>query len=216
MYPLPPSNDPARGTVTFYLTGEGKEIDVSITLTDVSNLASITINDLAAQAVFPLRGATTSPSTQPPALQPNMKPPSPPPAGLFYAPNTTNTATYSQPTPTEPGQVMSSNIGQVVDVLLKPAAFNGTITHNTVHGVITASDLTGPMAGQPLSALIKAFRHSVSQPNGMNVPALYVNVATSSGIGPATGPQQDGNFPSGELRGDVEQLQQHSPKMGHK
>jgi hypothetical protein len=216
MYPLPPSNDPAHGTVTFYLTGEGKEIDVSISLTDVSNLASITINDLVDKAVFPLRGTTTSPATQPPALQPNTKPPSPAPVGLFYTGDTTNTATYYQSTPAEPGQVMSSNIGQIVDVLLKPTAFTGTISHNSVRGVIMASDLTGPLAGQSLAAFIKAFRQTVPQPNGTTVPALYVNVDTSSGIGAATGAEQAGNFPNGELRGEVVALHRHPPKTSQK
>ncbi len=212
MYPLPPWTDPAKGTVTFYLTDKGKAIDVSITLTDVSNLASITINDLADPAVFALRGATTSPATQPPALQPNTKPPSPPPVGLYYGADTTNTGTYYQATTAEPGQVASSNFGQVVDVLLKPTAFSGTISHNSIQGVIIAPDLTGPLAGKSLSALIRAFRETVTQPNGATVPALYVNVDTSSGIGSATGAEQDGNFPNGELRGEVTTFVRHPPK----
>jgi hypothetical protein len=202
LYPLPPSTDPAKGTVKFYITDGGKEIDVSITLSKISNISAITLNDLLDPAVFALRGTTTSPATQPPALQPNVKPSPPPnaPIGLFYTGSTVNTATLSQQTPAAPGQVMSSNIGQVVDVLLKPTAFTGTISHNSVQGIIMASDLTGPLAGKSLSALVTALRHTVP---GTDVPDLYVNVDTSSGIGAATGAQQDGNFPNGELRGPV-------------
>ncbi len=128
MYPLPspgPSSpgqvnpaDPARGTVKFYITGGGQQIDVSITLSRISNVSSIALNDLDYPAVFPLRGATTSPLTQPPALAPNTKPPSPPPVGDYYAGNTVNTAAVAQG---QNGQVASSNIGQTVVVLLSPA-----------------------------------------------------------------------------------------------
>ena len=61
-------------------------------------------------------------------------------------------------------------------------------------GVITASDLIGPLAGQPLSRLIEEIKAGNA----------YVNVHTNDGVGATnTGP---GDFPGGEIRG---QLQAH-------
>jgi hypothetical protein len=58
-------------------------------------------------------------------------------------------------------------------------------------GTITAANLTGPLAGQPLSALVSA----------LNNGTAYVNVHTNDGVdGVNTGP---GDFPGGEIRGDV-------------
>lgn len=59
-------------------------------------------------------------------------------------------------------------------------------------GTITAADLTGPLAGQPLSVLLDLLS------NG----GAYVNVHTNDGVDPPnTGP---GDFPGGEIRGQVE------------
>ena len=59
-------------------------------------------------------------------------------------------------------------------------------------GTITADDLVGALAGQPLSALVAQ----------MNAGNTYVNVHTSDGVAPAnTGP---GDFPGGEIRGQIE------------
>lgn len=67
----------------------------------------------------------------------------------------------------------------------------GRIDGVIAQGTITASNLVGPLAGQPLSALVSAM-------NGGNA---YVNVHTSDGVAPPdTGP---GDFPGGEVRGDV-------------
>jgi CHRD domain len=58
-------------------------------------------------------------------------------------------------------------------------------------GTITAADLTGPLSGQPLDALVSAL-------NGNNA---YVNLHTNDGVAPPnTGP---GDFPGGEVRGDI-------------
>jgi hypothetical protein len=58
-------------------------------------------------------------------------------------------------------------------------------------GTVTAANLVGPLAGQPLSALIEA----------MNSGNAYVNVHTNDGVPPVdTGP---GDFPGGEIRGDL-------------
>ena len=59
-------------------------------------------------------------------------------------------------------------------------------------GTITAANLTGPLAGQPLSALIDA----------IEAGNTYVNVHTNDFVDPTnTGP---GDFPGGEIRGQVQ------------
>ena len=58
-------------------------------------------------------------------------------------------------------------------------------------GTITAANLTGPLAGQPLEALVSAL-----DGNG-----AYVNLHTNDNVAPTnTGP---GDFPAGEIRGDI-------------
>ena len=58
-------------------------------------------------------------------------------------------------------------------------------------GTITAASLVGPLAGQPLSALIAAMKDGNT----------YVNVHTNDGVPPIdTGP---GDFPGGEIRGQI-------------
>ena len=58
-------------------------------------------------------------------------------------------------------------------------------------GTITAANLTGPLAGQSLGALVSALE-------GGNA---YVNLHTNDGVAPTnTGP---GDFPGGEIRGDI-------------
>jgi hypothetical protein len=67
--------------------------------------------------------------------------------------------------------------------------FNGKIAE----GAITAANLVGPLAGQPLSALVDAIQAGNA----------YVNVHTNDGVAPAnTGP---GDFPGGEIRGQLSQ-----------
>lgn len=59
-------------------------------------------------------------------------------------------------------------------------------------GTITAANLVGPLSGHPLSDLLDALT------NGR----AYVNVHTNDGVAPTnTGP---GDFPGGEIRGQVE------------
>jgi hypothetical protein len=61
-------------------------------------------------------------------------------------------------------------------------------------GVITEANLVGAMAGAPLSTLIDAMRAGNT----------YVNVHTTTGVPPAnTGP---GNYPGGEVRGQIRPL----------
>ena len=61
-----------------------------------------------------------------------------------------------------------------------------------VEGSFTAANLTGPLAGQPLSALIAA----------MDSGNAYLNFHTNDGVAPTnTGP---GDFPGGEIRGDID------------
>ena len=64
---------------------------------------------------------------------------------------------------------------------------NGVISDGTA----TAANLVGPLAGQPLSALIAA----------MEAGNAYVNVHTNDGVAPTnTGP---GDFPGGEIRAQI-------------
>ncbi|MGH2765044.1 MAG: CHRD domain-containing protein, partial [Actinomycetota bacterium] len=58
-------------------------------------------------------------------------------------------------------------------------------------GTITDEDLVGPLAGQPLSALVEE----------IEAGNAYVNVHTDDGVGDAnTGP---GDLPGGEIRGQL-------------
>ncbi|HEX9892287.1 MAG TPA: CHRD domain-containing protein [Gemmatimonadales bacterium] len=58
-------------------------------------------------------------------------------------------------------------------------------------GTITVADLTGPLTGEPFSALLDAIRAGNA----------YVNIHTNDGIDPPnTGP---GDFPGGEVRGQI-------------
>jgi hypothetical protein len=60
-----------------------------------------------------------------------------------------------------------------------------------VEGSFTAANLTGALAGQPLSALIAA----------LDSGNAYLHVHTNDGVAPPnTGP---GDFPGGEIRGDI-------------
>ena len=71
-----------------------------------------------------------------------------------------------------------------------PAA-GGRTQGRLAEGTITAGDLVGPLAGQPLSALIDA----------IEAGNTYVNVHTDDGVAPQnTGP---GDFPGGEVRGQL-------------
>jgi hypothetical protein len=67
----------------------------------------------------------------------------------------------------------------------------GRIQGRIADGTITAANLVGPLAGQPLSALIDA----------IEAGNTYVNVHTNDGVDPTnTGP---GDFPGGEIRGQL-------------
>ena len=67
----------------------------------------------------------------------------------------------------------------------------GTSNGLVRQGTVTAANLVGPLAGQPLSALIDA----------MIAGNAYVNVHTNDGVAPPnSGP---GDFPGGEIRGQI-------------
>jgi hypothetical protein len=69
-----------------------------------------------------------------------------------------------------------------------PGRTQGTLAE----GDITAADLIGPLAGQPLSALLAA----------IEAGNVYVNVHTNDFVDPPnTGP---GDFPAGEIRGQLQ------------
>jgi hypothetical protein len=68
----------------------------------------------------------------------------------------------------------------------------GRIDGPIAEGVITSANLVGSLAGQPLSALLDLLKTA----------GAYVNVHTNDGVAPTnTGP---GDYPGGELRGQVE------------
>jgi hypothetical protein len=83
--------------------------------------------------------------------------------------------------------------GPVVAFLFGPAPPGGGQEDGPLaQGTITAANLVGPLAGQPLSALIAE----------ITVGNTYVNVHTDDGVPPPnTGP---GDFPGGEIRGQID------------
>lgn len=84
--------------------------------------------------------------------------------------------------------------GQVVAHLMDPATTKVGRRKVTMRGVITAASLAGPMAGMTLADLVTQ----------MSAGATYVNVHTDDGVAPpGTGP---GDFPGGEIRGQIRRL----------
>jgi hypothetical protein len=82
--------------------------------------------------------------------------------------------------------------GPIVAGLYEAPVAGGRIQGPIATGTITAADLTGPLAGQPLSALVELIESGEA----------YVNVHTNDGVAPVnTGP---GDFPAGEIRGQME------------
>jgi hypothetical protein len=75
----------------------------------------------------------------------------------------------------------------------------GRIQGVIAEGTITAANLVGPLLNQPLSALLDAIRSG----------GTYVNVHTSIDGPPVvnTGP---GDFPGGEIRGQIDHASSHS------
>lgn len=82
--------------------------------------------------------------------------------------------------------------GPVVAFLYGAAPAGGGRTDGVLaEGTITAADLRGVLAGQPLSALIEQ----------IELGNAYVNVHTNDGVAPTnTGP---GDIPGGEIRGQI-------------
>jgi len=82
--------------------------------------------------------------------------------------------------------------GPVVAFLFGSVPAGGGRTDGVLaEGTITAANLTGPLAGQPLNTLLAA----------MESGNAYVNVHTNDGVAPPnTGP---GDFPGGEVRGQI-------------
>ena len=80
--------------------------------------------------------------------------------------------------------------GPVVVLLFSGPPGTGTANGVIAEGTVTAANLSGPLAGQPFSALVEA----------LNSGNAYVNVHTNDGVPPTnTGP---GDFPGGEIRGN--------------
>ena len=87
----------------------------------------------------------------------------------------------------------ATSVGYIRD-LMDPAGTRVGRRKVSVRGSIVASELTGPLAGMTLADLV----------NQMTAGGTYVNVHTNDGVAPAdTGP---GDFPGGEIRGQVRRL----------
>ena len=82
--------------------------------------------------------------------------------------------------------------GPVVAFLFGPVDPGGGASNGVLAtGTITAASLSGPLEGQPLSALVDAMRAGNT----------YVNVHTNDGVDPTgTGP---GDLPAGEIRAQI-------------
>jgi hypothetical protein len=81
--------------------------------------------------------------------------------------------------------------GPVVVGLFTGSVGGGRIEGPIAEGVITAADLSGPLAGLTLGDLLVE----------MEAGNTYVNVHTNDGVPPTnTGP---GDFPGGEIRGQI-------------
>ncbi len=77
----------------------------------------------------------------------------------------------------------------------------GPVEGILAEGIITKANLTGPLSGQDLSVLIQAMRTG----------GTYVNVHTNDGVAPTdTGP---GDFPGGEIRGQIRRSRDRSPRL---
>ncbi len=81
--------------------------------------------------------------------------------------------------------------GPVVTFLFSGQAAGGQTSGVIATGTITAANLIGPLAGQPLSALIDAIEDGDT----------YVNVHTNDGVAPVT--NLPGDLPGGEIRGQI-------------
>ncbi|GAA2043448.1 CHRD domain-containing protein [Agromyces tropicus] len=82
--------------------------------------------------------------------------------------------------------------GPIVVFLYGPVAPGAGPTSGVLAtGTITADDLRGALAGEPLSALVDEIRAGNA----------YVNVHTFDGVDPITG--LPGDIPSGEIRGQI-------------
>lgn len=82
--------------------------------------------------------------------------------------------------------------GPVVAILFgpRPPGSGGTPAL-LAHDTLEAADLVGPLAGQPIDALVVA----------MQAGEAYVNVHTNDGVAPAN--SGAGDFPDGEIRGQI-------------
>jgi glucose/arabinose dehydrogenase len=82
--------------------------------------------------------------------------------------------------------------GPIVVSLYSASPGGGPVSGKLAQGIITAGDLEGPLAGMTMQDLIVAIQEG----------RVYVNVHTNDGVDPIdTGP---GDFPGGEVRGQVE------------
>jgi hypothetical protein len=160
-----------------------------ITTTQTSVMTTspaVPLPDGSTQTTATTSQSTSSAVTPSTASQPSGRSSGP----VYYASNTVNSAQS-----TTSGQIPSSNFGQTVELLLNPGNGSGTVAPGaTFQTVIKPQYLLGPLAhGGGFAQLIQDMRSG----------ELYVLVQTNDGYDAGTAAQEDGNFPNGELRGQV-------------
>lgn len=90
--------------------------------------------------------------------------------------------------------------GPIVADLFMGAPGGGAVSGQIAEGIIESANLKGPLAGQSLSTLIEAMKNH----------GAYVNVHTNDGVDPTnTGA---GDFPGGEIRGQIQRARIRSPR----
>jgi len=89
-----------------------------------------------------------------------------------------------------------SQLGQTVGVLLAPGPGSGPVGNGVFNTVIKTGYLIGPLAGRPLTALLRDMQNQ----------KVYVNVQTNNQIDPTAMPAGPGNFSFGEIRGLVQPM----------
>jgi hypothetical protein len=113
-------------------------------------------------------------------------------APIYYSGTSVNSAKLYEQSTEQPGQVMATNIGQTVELLLNPGNGSGPLPSTaTFQTVIKPQYLLGPLSTRKgYAEFIKALRSK----------ELYVLVQTNNSYDSASGASSDGNFPNGELQ----------------
>jgi hypothetical protein len=134
LYPTPIPGDPAKGKVVFTIADGGSEIKVTGTLVHISNVTAVTVHDTNNSAAFALRGTTTSPATEPPALQPNSP-------ALAASTTTVTTSTTIKP----------SSSSQSGSTLTNTAASQYASTSTSAPSPVTTTTTTTTVISPPVT-----------------------------------------------------------------